>query len=244
MLLLWLGSCALRSTVDPSERDRALAEADLRWEARAEPGNLDASMEILLGALSLGPDDPQLLARLARGEWTRAQLEPGLTHLEIAQDYGYRCLMSWPGFAARVDVAGYVVTEDAAAELPKDAEACLVWTVASGLGLVEHRGAGAALELASVALLLDRLVAMKGEAAPGFVAWEQAQLQLLRGAPDTQEVRRLLGAAIAAAPNVLLFRVDLALALPDARSALDGFTPASPDRWALENAAWKAKLAR
>ncbi|MDP2305351.1 MAG: hypothetical protein Q8P18_04925 [Pseudomonadota bacterium] len=243
MLLLWLGSCALRATVGPSERDRALAEADARWEARAEPGNLDAAMDLWLGSLSLAPDDPELLARLARGEWTRGQLEPGQAHLENGQEYGYRCLLGWPAFAARLDVSGYELTPEAAAELPAEAGACLLWTIMNGLGQVERRGPGAALELDALAALLDRLGEVGGDAELGFRSWAQAKLLLLRGAPDTQEVRRLLGAAIAESPDVLLFRVELAVALPDARNqALDGFAPPAPDAWALENAAWKGQV--
>lgn len=241
MLLFLLGSCALRTTIGETERDRALTEADALWAKRAEPGKLDAAMDMLLGQLSLAPTDAGVLARLARGEWTRAQLEPGLLHLEIGQDYGYRCLLGWSGFAARVDVNGYEITKDAVAELPADASACLLWTIANGLGQVDVRGPGSALELDSVAVLIGRLKQLDSKDTPGFPAWAEAKLQLLRGEPDTQEVRRLLGVAIAEQPGVLLFRTELAEALPDARNvALDGFTPASPDPWALENAAWKA----
>lgn len=246
MLLFLLASCVMRATVGPTERERALAEADARWAARAEPGNLDAAMDLLVGALSLAPDDPQLLARLARGEWTRAQLEPGYVHLENGQEYGYRCLLGWSAFAARLDVGGYDITPEAAAELPAEARRCVLWTVANGLGQVERRGPGAALELDAVGVLLDRLEELGGEEQdPGFLPWARAKLDLLRGTPDTQEVRRLLGAAITEAPGVLLFRVELAVALPDTRNlALDGFGPAAPDPWALENAAWKGKLTR
>lgn len=244
MLLWWLGACALRASVAPSERDRALAEADARWEARAEPGNLDAAMDILLGGLALAPDDPALLARLARGEWTRGQLEPGLVHLEIGQEYGYRCLLGWSSFAARLDVGGYVVTPEAALELPADAGPCLLWTIANGLGQVDRRGPGAALELDAIEVLLGRLAEIDVEGPPGFQPWARAKLGLLRDGPDTKDVRRLLSAAIAEAPDVLLFRAELAAALPDARNVtLDGFAPASPDPWALENAAWRARLA-
>ncbi|MDP2313716.1 MAG: hypothetical protein Q8P41_12480 [Pseudomonadota bacterium] len=243
-MVLWLlGACALRATVAPSERDRALAEVDAAWAVRAEPGNLDAAMDRLLQALALDPADPAVLARLARSEWTRAYLEPGAAHFEIAQDYGYRCLLGWAPFASRADAGGYLVSPETAKELPAEAAECLTWTVAAGLGQVELRGSGGALELEALAALIGRLADLDPADAPGFADWAQAKLLLLQGSPDTQEVRRLLGAAIGDAPGVLLFRVELADALPDARNvALEGFEPPAPDPWALENTAWRARL--
>ena len=243
MLLLWLGACALRTTAPTIDLGATLAEVDAQWDARAAPGGLDSVMERLLAALAASPDHPALLARLARGEWTRAQLGEGAVHFEIAQDYGYRCLLGWPGFASRLDGGGYRVDAAAAAELPAESAGCLTWTVASGLGQVEHRGPGAALELESLRALHGRLTQLGSGEAPGFTAWEAAKLELLSGGADSQLVRSRLAEAIAQAPGVLLFRVELAEAMPDAQNvAVEGFGPPASDAWALENAAWSARL--
>jgi len=239
VLLLWLGACAFRATAPTTGLGGTLAELDALWDARAAAGGLDPVTERLLAALAVNPDHPALLARLARVEWTRAQLGEGPGHFEIAQDYGYRCLLGWSGFASQLDGGGYRVDAAAAAELPAEAASCLTWTVASGLGQVEHRGPGAALELEGLRALHGRLEQIGSGEAPGFTAWETAKLEMLGGSADPQVVHSRLAEAIAQAPGVLLFRTELATAMPDARgAAMEGFGGPDAGPWALENAAW------
>lgn len=243
MLLGMLLSCALRATgTGADDRARALEEADALWATRATAGTLDAAMDRWLTRLAEDPADPVVLARLARGEWTRGQLDAAgaVPHFETGQDYGWRCLLGWPAFAVTIDAVGYHVTPEAVSALPAEAATCLLWTAANSLSLVAARGPGAALELDAVRVLLDRLGALAApEEDPGFRAWADAQLLVLAAAPEPApaEARGRFTAAIAAAPDVGLFRRDYAAAFPDAANlAWAGFSPAPA--WGLENAVW------
>ncbi len=247
LLLVLLAGCVHRATIDPeAERARVLAEADARWAARATGDNLDTAVQLWMGRLAVDPDDPVALARLARAEWTRGQLDPpsAIERFETGQDYGWRCLLGWPAFAATLDAGGYRVTPEAAAALPPPAASCALWTVVGGLSVVGVRGAGASLELDGVGHLLARLRELEPAAPdldPGFLDWAEARLLVLAAAPDPPPpaARARFADAIAEEPGVLLFRRDLAAAFPDTRNvALEGFAPPSPDTWALENAAW------
>ncbi|MFN7143480.1 MAG: hypothetical protein ACK4YP_06885 [Myxococcota bacterium] len=238
-----LMSCALRATgTGADERARALDEADALWAARATPGTLDTAMDRWLARLAEDPEDPVVLARLSRGEWTRGQIDPAgaVPHFETGQDYGWRCLLGWPAFAVTIDAVGYSVTPEAVSALPPEAATCLLWTAANGLSLVAARGPGAALELDGVRVLLDRLGQLAAaEDDPGFRAWAEAQLLVLTAAPGPPpaEARGRFTAAIAAAPDVGLFRRDYAAAFPDAANlAWAGFSPGGA--WGLENAVW------
>lgn len=242
LVLVSLAGCAPKVLVTPeTARLRALAAADARWANRAQPGELDALNELWLGMLGQDADDAVVLARLARLEWTRAWLDADRRHFENAGDFGYRCLLTWPNFAAASELDGYRITARTAAALPAEAAPCLTWTVVGGLSLVEARGPGAALELEAVRLLLDRLTVIGAPEDPGFLPWAQAMVLVLEAAPASPPAtaRGRFAAAIEAAPGVLLFRRTFATYFPDAANvAMDGYVPA--DAWALENAAWAA----
>jgi len=247
LLAVLLIGCALRTTSNvEAARARALSEADALWAARAEGDNLTQAVGLWMELLAADPDDPAALARLARAEWTVGQLDPdgGLRRFESGHDYGARCLLGWPAFAANLDAARYRMTAEAVAELPGSAAPCALWTAVGGLTLAGARGPGAALDLTDVALLLDRLRALGPEAVgldPGFLAWAEARYLVLSVAPGPPppEARARFAEAIAADPEVGLFRRDLAAAFPDARGvAFDGFGAAAPNGWARENAVW------
>ncbi len=253
---VWLGlllSCALRAVVTaPSQEERATAAADALWERRAAAGNLDAAMEAWLVILARGPENPEVLARLARGAWTRGQLEagPGREHFELGQDYGYRCLLASPSFAARVALDRFLVAEAAAEALPYSTADCVRWTLANGVSILALRGPGAGLSRASLEMLSGRLNLLEAGHADPMAAWAGAKLRLLappapqsgpeaaeRRGTQLEQARRDLEAAIASAPNVLFFRAELADAFPDARPrVMEGFVPAEPDLHARENA--------
>lgn len=248
-MVLFLLACALRSGAGPETAEaRALAEAEARWAARAQPGELEAAVELWRGVIGADPDDPVALARLARAEWTLGQRDPAGARgrFEAAQEYGWRCLAAWPGFAAAISADAYRITAVGAAELPAAAAPCLLWTAIAGLSLATERGPGAALELEDVAVLLGRVDALAAEPLPegldpGFREWARARLAVARAAPEPAPVaaRAEFAAAIAAAPGVGIFRRDYARAFPDARElAFAGFPPAGPDPWAVENAVW------
>jgi hypothetical protein len=242
LLALLLGACAPKVLdTQAAERARILAEADARWLRRAEPGELDAVIAIWLGQLGQRPDDPVVLARLARAEWTLAWLEGDVRHFENANDFGYRCLLTFPSFGSAAQLDGYRLTEASLQALPPEASACLMWTAAAGIGTVEARGPGAALELASVRMQVERLTALGTTEDPGFLQWSQAMVAVLGAFPEgaPAAARGRFSAAIAAERGVLLFRQAFARSFPDAANvAMDGYAPPTPDPWALENAAW------
>ena len=253
---VWLGlllSCALRSVVTaPSPEERAMAAAAALWERRVEAGKLDAAMEAWLVILSRAPENPEVLAGLARGEWTRGQLGEGSArdHFELGEDYGYRCLLASPSFAARVTLHGFLVTAAAAEALPPSTADCVRWTLANGLSILALRGPGAGLSLGSLHVLSSRLEALEAGHRDPMTAWAGAKTRLFaapptgsgresaeRGAAQRDQARSSLEAAIASAPNVLFFRAELAEAFPDARThVMNGFVWAEPDLHARENA--------
>jgi hypothetical protein len=243
MLLVLLAACGMRATTGPTDADRALAAADAAWAARSEPGKLDTAMEAWLAQLALLPEDPQVLARLAQGEWTRGQLAgaaDAVAHFETGEDYGYRCLLTWPGVASHFDAQGYRVTSEAAASIPDAAAGCLLWTAVNALSVVDARGAGGALGLEAAGALVDRLADFGLDGHEGMGPWLAAKRRLLTpsvAADVRQEARALLHRAVDEAPGQLFFRAELVAAFPDeGNRALDGFVHPTPDPWALENA--------
>jgi hypothetical protein len=240
--------CGVRATVDPSAaRDAALRAGDDLWEARAQGDNLDAAMESWLDLLGSHPDDVHVLARLAKGEWTRGQIHPedALAHFEAGQDYGYRCLLTWPSFTFTLDISGFRVTRDAAQSLPVAASNCLLWTVANGISAVETRGPGASLELEAVEILRGRLERI-GQEREGMLLWTEAKARLLDPTVDDAqrtEARALLHQAVDAAPRNVFFRAELVASFPDeGERVLDGLVLKDPDPYALENARARERL--
>lgn len=234
--------------MNPEEAERlaALHAGDLLWAARANGDNFDLALDAWRSALARAPQDPEALARLARAEWSLGQraADGARAHFEAGQEIGWRCLLGWPAFEALLDGAGYRVTDEAVAALPDAAAPCATWVVANGLSAVEARGPGARLDLEQLAPLVRWLSASPGRGEPGFAPWSAARLATLSAAPDPAPAgaRADYRAAVAAAPDIRLFRDQLAAAFPDAReTAYDGFAPGPSSAWALENAAWSQR---
>ncbi|MFZ5476348.1 MAG: hypothetical protein ACOZNI_06185 [Myxococcota bacterium] len=242
MTLALLLACAhRRDGAGDDAPSPALAEGDALWATRAsDPAALDAAVERWLAATADDPEDPAPLARLSRAEWVRALTRPdeAAEALETGTEYGWRCLYAFPAFASAAAVSGYRVDEEAVGTLGRDAVPCLAWLANNGLDRVALRGPGGALDLEGLALVVRRAAALAPAGEGGMVARAEARWLVLTGG-DRAAARAAFERAIAAEPGFLLFRVDLAEAFPDEAVALP--EASSPDPWALENAAARAR---
>ncbi len=222
MLILGLAACFFRPTVEVDPRRAALDAADARFVARsndtleAHPA-LDLAIAGWSALLADDAADGAVLARLAHASWVLAQVDPEArrTHLEVGEEFGWRCLLTSPVLAA----SGQVDRAQPETLLALDASfaPCLAWTAMNALDRALLRGPGAALAVEEAANLVTRLRGLQGEPTPwapvpglvdaleGQVAWALAQDDAARGV-----ARARMGEAVAAAPGFLRWRLDLA----------------------------------
>ena len=226
-----------------------LARADSQWAHRAEPAGMDAVTATLDSLRIVAPEDPRVLARLARLHWTLGELaedrDNAVDQYETGRSYGYTCLLTYPAFASGVAAARWRVGSAAVGGLEADAVPCLTWTAANGISLVVTRGAGAALEIEQARPLAERALTLAPEGEGGMVLWAAGMSALLDGDParvddaeaQHEAARTLLRRAMEISPTTLLFRADMAAQFPDTRAELLPLPP-SPDLdpAALENA--------
>ncbi len=256
ILSVVLAGCFLLPRAAPDPRAQALAAADMRFRDRGtDPGALDAATAAWTVLLDGSARDAGLHARLAHAAWIRgraAAADPSAArvHFEIAEESGWTCAMATPGFAARVRRAGGNPSVEAIPEMdPVDAP-CLAWAAAGMLEVTALRGAGAALDLATLDALRGYLHAHPDAAAapwepeglPGFDDWIDARRALLADdALERQGARGAFDRAVAAAPDFLPWRRDRARAFPGSEVEAP---PPSESRWPLENenarASWGA----
>lgn len=245
MVLLALAACFLRPPVEADPRVVARDAADGRFLARSEDTledhpALDAAVAGWSALLADDAEDMAVLARLAHASWILAQIDPAgrRTHLEVGEDFGWRCLLTSPALAAsgQVDRA----RPDVLAALDAGFAPCLAWTAMNALDRARLRGPGAALAVEEAAALVARLRGLAAEPTPwaplpglvdaleGQVAWALAKDDAARGV-----ARGHIGEAVAAAPGFLRWRMDLARTM----RAPGAVPPAKDGPFALENLA-------
>lgn len=242
VLTLAATGCASRRLGSSDPDADQMRAANRLFEARgADPAKLGAAIDAWM-AIGV-PDNPDVLARLSRAWWVRSLAEPeaARAHLETGEELGWACLLTFPAFEASAGVAGFHVPTEAVATLGREAVPCLVWTVVNGLDLVELRGPGAALELGSLGPLVRRIRTLAPAAEAGFGAWAAARYRVATAQDaERDEARGMFEEAIAASPNMLLFRTSYAEAFPDVRNAvLPGPARPDPDPFAIENGSAK-----
>ena len=238
MLLLLLASCAARRVESgPVEQDSRIAAGDTLFAARSlHPANLDQAVEAWTTVIAADPTNTDALGRLAHAAWVRHLLDPANArfHLEVGQEFGWTCLLAFPGFGAGTQAGGFHITAATATLLPEEAAACMTWTVANGLRLVELRGPGAALEREPLGIIAAQLRTLSPGGEEGMGFWADGRLMLAQG--DPAAARDAFASAVAAAPTYLFFRVEMARAFPDAGTPLTwDATESGP--YAAENAA-------
>ncbi len=245
MLLLALAACFLRPSVEVDPRDVALDAADARFLARSEDSleehpALDAAIAGWSALLAEDAADTAVLSRLAHASWILAQVDAAgrRTHLEVGEDFGWRCLLTSPALAAsgQVDRA----RPDALEALDAGFAPCLAWTAMNALDRARLRGPGAALAVEEAGALVRRLRVLQAEPTPwapvpglvdaleGQVAWALAKDDAARGV-----ARGRIADAVAAAPGFLRWRMDLARTMRAPGAA----PPAQDGPFALENLA-------
>jgi hypothetical protein len=246
VLALLILACFLRPVTRVDAREASLTAADAHFLARSGPegaAELARAVEGWTSLLANAPRDTGVLARLAHAHWLLAQTEPeeARTHLEIGEEFGWRCLLASPAFASAQRASGQV--RGAAGTLSPNEAPCVGWLTANALDRAALRGPGAALSLEEQHALMERWRAMGGEAAPwapvpGLQEALEARMALLR-ARDEASRRSALGRmeqVVERAPGVFRWRLDLARAGGDVTLPEGNGNPA----FALENAAARA----
>jgi hypothetical protein len=246
--LVWLSGCAWRRAPATDARAAALAVADSGFAARVTAKDVDVSVAAWSALLARDPSDGEVLARLAHAEWVRAQLVPpseALTHFEVGEEYGWRCLSAVPAFeAARRGNAGRVVP-GVVEGVGADRAPCLVWTAVHVVERAARRGDGADLALAEAGVLLARARAIGGEPSPwapvpGLEPWASARLEVLtaRDVADATQGGQALARVARAYPSVARWACDARRAGADVVSPPEGATDAPEERAVRER--WDA----
>lgn len=216
LLALLLVACGGRTERrDPLVRPLRLLDQSL--DRAATLAELDRAVEGHLALLGRGAVDRRVYAGLARALSLRGFVQgpAGESDLVSARQAGLRCLQQNPAFAALVDVEGGRITARSAAAVEPLEAACLLWTVeAWARWLHTHGAAGAAIDLGPVEALAGRLQEI---ARPGDRVEAQHAIGLALAARpqalgnDLAAAQVALAQAAAAAPDRLVFQLDLAL---------------------------------
>ena len=247
-LLLALAGCVLLPRAVPDTRAQALAAADQRFRDRgADPDAVDAASAAWTLLLDGSAHDAELQARLAQAAWIRGRAEvkdpaAARVQFELAEEAGWACALTSPAFAARVRREGGRSSVDAIALLGAKEAPCLAWTSAGLVELLQLRGAGADLDLATLDALRAALHGIPEAVAapwepnglPGFLPWLDARRALLAEDPFVRQAARGdFDRAVDEAPDFLPWQRDRAVAFP--ATAAGGPPPESETRWPLES---------
>lgn len=256
-MLLALMGCVFFRTADPDPRDLALQAADEHYAMRHEPGELDVALQAYQDILASAPADRAVLFRLSRAYGAAGLGDPteaGMVSLEVGRQFGLECLMLNTGFASRVELGAWQVTERAVRQLEAQDRPCIDATLVAWVRWVERRGPAGAVDLASIDRLARRVRLMPDA---GWVGpWANAMVLVLPEGPSdrpTADSRALLEKALALEPDLAWLHVDLAtyqLVLEGesgkAAESLWGIAQSTDDagQWAYENKAARAEAQR
>lgn len=196
-----------------------LATADALFAQRADPAALEAAIRAYLDLHRRLPGDSRVLWRLSRAYTLRGYAADGpdrVNDMLTGREYGLRCLLQRPEFAASVQGTSGVVTADALVDLTEGDLPCLAWSTLSWARWLHARGpAGAAIDLDVVEAMGRKVAELGGESFGGgrALAAEGLALSLrpLMLGGTLEEARQALEQAAAAAPDRLTPKADLAL---------------------------------
>lgn len=256
MFLALLG-CVVFRTPDPDPRVLALQAADEHYANRHLDGELELALRAYQDILAAGPVDRAILFRLARAFGAAGLGDPtdaGMVSLEVGRQYGLQCLMLNTGFASRVELGAWQITERAVRQLEVQDRPCIDATLIAWVRWVERRGPAGAVDLRSIDRLARRVRLMPES---GWVGpWANAMVLVLPEGPSERPLadsRVLFEQALALEPNLTWLELDLAahqLVLEGesgkAAESLWTITQSNngADGWAYENKAARAEAQR
>ena len=152
-----------------------LQQADQAWRDRGANG-LQPVHTLLDPLLAAAPTDSRVLWRMSRLSWLRGFLatdpSEARTSWESGREYALTCLLTDPEVAAGFRENGWLLADPALAAASPAQRPCLLWAAASGLALVESRGAGGALDAQAACAMVERASDLVGPSEPGLVEWE------------------------------------------------------------------------
>lgn len=203
-----------------SKRDpviRATRMADTTWRNRATEGGLEQSLQAYLDLTLQYPQDSRVFWRLARVYTLMGDddVDSAVRFYGTAREYGLQCLMLEPSFEGVVLSKGGLVTPSAAEQLTEESKKCLVWTVIAWSRWVRARGSsGVGLDHDVLAVLGEQAAAFGGDWGSGrghYAHGLALSLPPLVLEPDLEGAEAAFQRSIAAAPERLAPKVDLAL---------------------------------
>jgi hypothetical protein len=252
-------SCWLRGGERNDPVEQALVEVDRAYAQRVDVAELQRSIELSRELLADAPDDPRVLAAIARGysamSWGHPS-EESLDQLSMAREYGLRCLALNTGFRSRQQLAQGRVSELAVRQLGVEDLPCLEQVLVAWVRWSRLRGPAGALDLDTLAALGDRASDLGPD---GWIGpWSQAMAIVLEPGPidrDLDRSEQLFLEAIRAEPGLAepmldraRYQVILAAGRPAEleaalREVASVFPEDSGGDWALENRAARAQVA-
>lgn len=213
-----------------------LQQVDNAWRSRAVSG-IQPVQTLLDPLLAAAPTDSRVLWRMSRQAWLRGFLATDAleaqTSWESGREYALTCLLTDPDVAAGFRENGWLLADPALSAVSPAQRPCLLWAAASGLALVEARGAGGALDAEGACAMVERASTLVGPSEPGLIEWEVGTCAWwLTG---DREI------ALASWQEALASGNPLYSLAPDAHDAGLKHTVAPNPEYALENASVQAR---
>jgi tetratricopeptide (TPR) repeat protein len=193
-----------------------IKNGDALYLARNEAGELDRAIQWYLSGVREFPQQPQMKGRLSRAYVARAYGlgADGLDGYATAREFGLECMKIDASFGGLVSAAGGAVTPQAVAVLGPEFVECMTWTSIAWSRWLDERGViGASIDLPAVKALARRAVELQPDYDGGLPSAALGLALALAPKPlkpKLKQARKAFEVAIAAAPERLSYRVDLA----------------------------------